>query len=98
MFALTLTAMFNGPLATPVRWRSANGVQVALGRGIYDEATELVEADGDITAPTLLIPTSLWPALSKGDTVEIGSRTFRVRVVRLEDDGAVRRLILASVS
>lgn len=90
-------AMFAGPLSVPAIWLPADSSSLVPGRGYFDESTELVDGDVLTSAPTLLTAAATWPNAAKRDEVRIAGRRFEIRSRRLEDDGAVARLVLTEI-
>jgi hypothetical protein len=88
------TVFFN--VADFAETATANAVSGTL---IYDENGSVVEEFGvDVSGPAAVCPTTQWPAIAEGDTIDIlfasGTRSFKVRVVSPIDDGALKLLQL----
>lgn len=89
-----VAAMFDGPLAADAALTPKAGGAAVAGRVLFDEAGA-VALDVETREPSALASADSWPSAAIGDTLAIGARSFRVRGVMPEDDGATVRLVLA---
>lgn len=64
---------------------------------LFDAEAEVFDGEAIAVATTITLPAAEWPAVREGDVVTLAAASYRVRQVRLIDDGALKRLIVARV-
>lgn len=100
--ASTATAFGDSDIATLLADMAiAVTVGTQSGRGLLDEADEILVQDADrgqvmVLMTTLTVRTTDFPAAAIDQTVAIGSRNFTVRDRRRIGDGALTKLLLGN--